>query len=206
MRSRTASLAIGDEFAHISSDQGWASDERVLEALEGSMSVFDAIGKSKLILISTPAGEIGAFWRLFCAARDGELPNAAAVHEPAWRLNEMLDTPEWHESKIRLLGIDGYRQEHGAEFTIGSHQFFNVPEMNFVLDEPAHPDESTGWVIGLDPGFHHDRFGVAVVGESRHREGVFLVGALWAVSPKARAVIRVSAASAKIGCSILCGS
>jgi Terminase large subunit, T4likevirus-type, N-terminal len=191
VRGKTASLTIVDECAHLNSDAaGWNNDTRMIEALEGSMSVFDPASKSKLILISTPAGEVGEFHRIYTAARDGTLPNASAVHAPAWELNPDLDSEAWRESKIRLLGQAGFDQEHGAVFTTGSGQFFDVSELSFALDRPARPEESASWVVALDPGFHSDRFGVAIVGESRFEPGVFLVGGLWSIDPRAQGIAR----------------
>lgn len=40
--------------------------------------------------------------------------------------------------------------------------------------------------VGLDPAFHADRFGVALVGESAHERGVLLVGAVDALDPGGR--------------------
>jgi hypothetical protein len=185
VRGRTASLVIGDESGQWNSDAaGWNSDERMIEALEGSMSVFDGVAKSKLILVSTPNGETGAFYRLFQAARDGSLPDAVALHAAAWELNPTLDSDAWRESKIRLLGVDGFRQEHGAEFVVGGGSFFTLPELTFELDGPAHPSECDSWVVGLDVAYHADRCGLAVVGTARRDPRLFLVGALWAIEPQ----------------------
>jgi hypothetical protein len=146
------------------------------------MSVFDAVGKSKLILISTPAGEVGAFYELFRDARDGLLPNAATLHLPAWELNPLLDTEEWKEGKRRLLGVSGFDQEHGAEFTTGAGQLLDLRGVRFE-DGPASPEDGRNWVCGHDAGFHNDRYGVAVVGESVSEPGVLLRGACAAIEP-----------------------
>lgn len=183
VRGMTASIVIGDEAAHWQSDAaGVNNDMRMIEALEGSMSVFDAHGQSKMLLISTPAGEIGRFFELFRDVRDGVLHDAAVVHAPAWTLNPRLDNEDWKESKRRLLGVDGFDQEHGAVFTTGSGQLMDLRGVEFA-DGPARPEEGRNWVCGMDPGFHADRYGVCLVGESIQEPGVLIVGAVDALAP-----------------------
>jgi Terminase large subunit, T4likevirus-type, N-terminal len=182
VRGRVASLCIADELAHMSSDlAGWNSDSKMIEALEGSTSSF--VDKSKLICVSTPAGEFGEFFRLFTEARDGRIPNARALHSAAWELNEALNSDAWRDSKIRLLGLDGFRQEHGGEFVVGGGSFFNLAELRFELPSPAHPDEASEWVIGLDVAFHSDNCGLAAVGRSVEDPAILTTGALWAIEP-----------------------
>jgi hypothetical protein len=183
VRGMTASIVLADEGAHFNSDAaGLNNDVKMIEALEGSMSVFDAIGKSKLILISTPAGEAGEFHRLFCDAQDGSLPAAAAVQAPAWELNPALDNEEWRESKRRLLGVDGFEQEHGGRFVAGGGAFFDLRELEFEA-APARPEDLKRITIGLDPAFHGDHFGVAVIGESTTEPGLLLAGPLAGIEP-----------------------
>jgi hypothetical protein len=185
VRGMSASTVIADECAHFNREDQVNNDSLMIEALEGSMSVFDAHGKSKLILISTPRGEQGRFYELFCAARDGLLDRSAALHAPAWELNPALDSEEWRESKRRLLGEDGFRQEHGAEWVAGGGAFFDL--RGLPLEEgPAQPEDGRHWVAGLDPAFHGDRHGVVLVGESVEEPGVLLVGAVDAIEPAGR--------------------
>jgi hypothetical protein len=185
VRGMTASIVVADECAWFNREDQLNNDTEMLLALEASMSVFDAHGKSKLCLLSTPRGHQGRFWDLFCQARDGLLDAAAVVHAPAWELNPALDSEEWKESKRRLLGVDGFLQEHGAEFTVGGGQFFDLRGMEFE-DGPARPEDGHRWICGLDPGFHADRFSAVLVGESRTERGVLLVGAIAAIDPGGR--------------------
>jgi hypothetical protein len=185
VRGMTASIVLADECAHFAREEQLNNDALMIEALEGSMSVFDAHGRSKLILVSTPRGESGRMWELFCAARDGLLDHAAVVHAPAWELNPALDAEEWRESKRRLLGEDSFRQEHGAEWVAGSGAFFDLRGIP-LAEGPARPEDGRNWVAGMDPAFHGDRFGVALVGESVEERGVLLVGAVDGIEPKGR--------------------
>jgi hypothetical protein len=107
------------------------------------------------------------------------------LHAPAWELNPALNSEGWKESKRRLLGVDGFNQEHGAEFTSGAGQFFAVQEIVFE-DSPARPEDGREWIAGFDPAFHADRFGVALVGESVAERGVQLVGVVDAIEPGGR--------------------
>jgi hypothetical protein len=183
IRGMTASLTIIDEAAWLNTDDASVvTDERMIEALEGSMSVFDAKGLSKLVLVSTPAGESGRFYELFRDIEAGLIPNAAVMQAPAWELNPALDTEDWKESKRRLLGVDGFEQEHGARLVAGGGQFFDLRGVEFE-DGPAPPEAGRGWVAGLDPAFHADRFGVVLVGESIEEPGVLLVGRVEAIAP-----------------------
>ncbi len=185
VRGFTASTVLVDEAAHLDSqDMGVANDARMLEALEGSMSLFDGKGLAKLILISTPRGEQGRFYELFREAEAGELPQAAAIQATAWELNPDLDSEEWRESKRRLLGVDGFEQEHAARFVAGGGAFFDLREVDWA-DGPARPEDAPAWVAALDPAFHLDAFGVALVGES-HERGVIVVGQVAGIRPGGR--------------------
>jgi phage terminase large subunit-like protein len=164
VRGMSASLVIGDEAAHFNKDDQLVSDAAMVEALEASTSVFRVLGR--MILISTPAGEVGEFYRLFTAARDGLIDRAVAIHAPAWELNPDLDSDEWRDSKRQLLGNDAFEQEHAASFISGAGAFFDLRGVAFA-DGPARPEEGADWVAGLDPAFHSDRYGVALVGQSR---------------------------------------
>jgi hypothetical protein len=51
---------------------------------------------------------------------------------------------------------------------------------------PFRPEDAREWICGLDPAFHSDRFGVALVGEALTEPGVFLVGDVVAIDPGQR--------------------
>jgi hypothetical protein len=181
VRGMSASLVIADELAHFNSEaMGPANDRRMLEALEPSMSAFGDL--AKLIAISTPYGQSGAFWELFSAARDGLLPNSVAFQMPAWELNPALDSDEWRDARIAAMGLDSFLQEHGAEFTIGGGAFFDLRGVEFG-DGPVAPEDGTRWVCGMDPAFHADRYGVALVGESTKERGVLVSGVMDGIEP-----------------------
>jgi hypothetical protein len=136
VRGMSASLVIGDEAAHFAKDDQLNNDAAMIEALEASTSVVRNLGR--MILISTPGGEVGECFRLFTAAPDGLMDRAVAIHLPAWELNPDLDSDEWRDPKRQLLGDDSFEQEHGASFISGSGQFFDLRSVEFA-DGPARP-------------------------------------------------------------------
>jgi hypothetical protein len=73
----------------------------------------------------------------------------------------------------------------GGEFVAGGGQFFDLRLVPFE-GGPARPEDGRRCVAGLDPAFHADRFGLALVGESVSERGVLLVGAVDAIEPGAR--------------------
>jgi hypothetical protein len=139
---------------------------------------------AKVLIISTPAGETGKFHSLFVAAESGLLPSASAVHAPVWEIDSTLGGA-WREARRAELGEDVFRQEYGAEFVAGGGQFFDLRGVEFESG-PAQPEEGRNWVASLDPAFHADRFGVALVGESVAEPGVLLVGRVEAIAPGGR--------------------
>jgi hypothetical protein len=179
VRGLSASLIVLDEFAHFQDTAGPASDEEIFKALEPSTRVFR--DGAKVLLISTPNGETGKFYELFQAAENGLLPSARAVHAPVWKVDTTLDDA-WCDARRAELGEDVFRQELGAEFVAGGGQFFDLRQVEFV-DGPARPEDGHSWVAGLDPAYHADKFGVALVGISREHPGLLLVGRLEGIEP-----------------------
>jgi len=182
VRGTSASLIVLDEFAHFTDTAGPASDERMLTALEPTTAVFgDA---ARILICSTPFGESGRFYELFTGAQAGTLPSARATRGAAWEFDPSLDEA-WRERKRAEVGEDIFRQEYGAEFVATGGSFFDLRGVEFE-DGPARPEDCRRWIAGLDPAFHGDKFGVAVVGESASEAGVLLVGAVEGIAPGGR--------------------
>jgi hypothetical protein len=59
-------------------------------------------------MISTPRGETGQFYEMFCKARDGMIDHATVIHAPAWELNPALDSEECPCSKTSGVGTAMY--------------------------------------------------------------------------------------------------
>lgn len=182
VRGMSASLIILDEFAHFTDTAGPASDERMFAALEPSTRVFG--GLARIVVISTPFGETGKFFELFKAAEGGTLPSARALRAPTWEMVPGLDQA-WRDARRAELGEDVFAQEIAAEFVGTGGAFFDLRGIDFDA-APVAPEDGRHWVAGLDPAFHADRFGVALVGESATEPGLLVVGALGGIEPGAK--------------------
>jgi hypothetical protein len=182
VRGLSASLIVCDEFAAFTDTAGPASDVRMYEALEPSTRIFR--DQAKVLIISTPYGSTGKFYELFTAAEAGLLPSATATRAAVWEIDLSLNEA-WKDARRAELGEDTFRQEYGAEWIAGGGQFYDLRGVEFE-DGPAAPEEGHRWVASLDPAFHADKFGVALVGESVSEPGVLLVGRVEAIAPGGR--------------------
>ncbi len=145
VRGMSASVVIGDEFAHFTDTAGPASDERMFNALEPSLRVFGDAGR--MVLISTPFGETGKFYDLVTATEAGALPSARVTRAATWEIDPSLDEA-WQERKRAELGEDTFRQEYGAEFVTGAGQFFDL--RGIELD--GRSSAARGWLpLGRGP-------------------------------------------------------
>jgi phage terminase large subunit-like protein len=182
VRGMSASLVVIDEFAHFTDTAGPASDERLFAALEPSLRVFrDA---ARMVVISTPHGEVGKFYELCQAAEAGTLPGARLTVAATWEVDTSLDEA-WRERKQAELGEDVYRQEYGAAFVAGGGAFFDLRDIE-LAGGPWRPEDASQWWVGTDAAFAQDRFGVALVGEAMNERGVFVTGAVAAIDPGER--------------------
>jgi Terminase large subunit, T4likevirus-type, N-terminal len=182
VRGMPASLLVLDEFAHFEQAGGPSSDARMLEALQPSLRMFGS--KSKTIVISTPYGEIGKFFELVQAAENGSMPSCTVSRAASWEVDTSLGE-QWVEQKRAEMGDDYVRQEFGGEFVTGAGQFMDLRGISF--DHPrARPEDASHWIIGLDPAFAQDRFGLFAVGPSVHEDGVLVVGDVDALEPGGR--------------------
>lgn len=181
LRGMSASLVVGEEFAHFSSGTGGpGSDERMYRALRPSMRRFGS--KARMLLVSTPDGEHGKFFELFRDAESGALPMSRAVRAPSWEVDPTYDEAQ-READRHELGEDGYAEEVGAEFITGRSTFFDLDGIAFAT-APALPSEGKKWIAGLDAAFSEDFFGVCVVGESIASPGTLVLGAAAAIKPE----------------------
>jgi hypothetical protein len=171
---------IFEEMAHLNATEGPGNDRRLFDAVQPQMLVFGS--KARMLGISTPYFEEGLFYDLVTAAEGGVLQSACAVHAATWEMVPDID-PVWLEARRAEMGNDAYRREYGAEFGAGAGEFFDLTDIVWESG-PAAPEDAAGWVCGLDPAFHSDRFGVALVGESRWEEDVLLVGQVAAIEPR----------------------
>jgi hypothetical protein len=81
----------------------------------------------------------------------------------------------WVDRKRVELGEASFAQEYGAQFVEAGGQFFSLDGVEFAPG-PAAPEDGRNWIAGLDPAFHADKFGVALVGESVEIPGLLVLG------------------------------
>jgi hypothetical protein len=180
VRGMSASMIICDEFAHFGTTEGSSSARAMLEALDGSMVPFG--DKGRTLLISTPKGTANPFAEKKRDIEGGVLTRAHAVQAPTWEVRPDL-TQEFLDRKRLELGESSFRQELGAELVDAGGSFYTMSDFDFIGDVPAQPEDATRWTLSLDPAFHRDRFGVALVGPSAHEPRVLVVGALEGIEP-----------------------
>jgi hypothetical protein len=122
------------------------------------------------------------FYDFVTAAEGGMLPSACSVHAATWDMVPDID-PAWLEARRTEMGDDAYQREYGAQFGAGAGEFFDLHDVEWESG-PAAPEDASGWVCGLDPAFHSDRFGVALVGDARWEPDTLLVGLVDAIEPR----------------------
>jgi hypothetical protein len=180
LRGPSAALIILEEVAHWATTEGPANDRRVFDALQPQTLVFGA--KARILGISTPYFEEGLFYDFVTAAEAGTLPSACAVHAATWDMVADVD-PAWLEARRLEMGEDAYQREYGAEFGAGAGEFFTLTDVEWESG-PAAPEDAHSWTCGLDPAFHADRFGVALVGEGFSEGDTLLMGRVDAIEPQ----------------------
>ena len=180
VRGKSASLVVFDEHSSFDLSAGPGSDERMLRATLPSQRRFGELGRT--ISISTPNGESGTFARLYREAESGALKTARAYKAAAWEVDPDY-TEQQREADRAELGEEGFLSEVGAEFLEGGKgTFFDLSGVRWA-EGPALPEDGRNWRIGLDSAYHSDRFGICCVGESTHRPGHLVVGAVAALDP-----------------------
>lgn len=183
IRGISASAVILDEFAHVAQTAGPGADEQVYAALTPTLRAFGTLART--LVISTPAGRTGKFFDLFTQAADGMLDNAVAVQGTVTEIVESVD-PDWLEQQRQELGDALYAQEYEASFNDSGGAFFDLSQISFE-QTAAFVEECDGWIGALDPAFHADSFGYALIGRSRAEPGRWLLGPVGAIKPEGEA-------------------
>jgi hypothetical protein len=174
-RGLTASLLVLDEFAHLENDAA------LFAALTPSLRAFGALGRT--LICSTPNGRSGKFFELFEMAQGGVLPSVSVWQASVSEVVPGVDDA-WLDARRAELGDALYSQEYLAEFTDAGGSFFDLSEVEFA-DAPAAPEDAAegSWVAALDPAFHADSFGVAMIGRAPLESDRLLVGAVESIKP-----------------------
>lgn len=145
IRGHTVIVAILDELAHFSDNEGNKSGDNVYNALTPSTATF---GKdSKIIAISNPYTKTGIFYTLYQKALGigvNVTPNQRirAFQIPSWEMNSELS----FETLLNEYNInpEKFDYEYGAEFSTTITGFFKFPEK---IDENINEN----WIESIKP-------------------------------------------------------
>jgi len=192
-RGWPVSAFVMDEAAHfLTETDGYQTADRVWEALVPSTAQFgDA---ARVIVSSTPYGREGLFARLYEQADRGELPDAVAHHGSTAEVNPTITTEFLAAEEAR--DPDAFAQEYEANFTASGDAYLDFSRFEIANRGPLPPAALRGCVVGLDPAFARDPFGVAVVGRDAVRAGHLLVARIEARRPTGSFVEPVDAVAA----------
>ena len=176
------STLVMDEAAHfLSETDGYQTAQRVWEALVPSTAQF---GDAARIIVSLdPLRHRGAVCAALPASgKTGELPDAVAQHATTAEANPTI-TPEFLAAEKRR-DPDAFRTEYVAEFTGSGDAYLDFDRISITDRGPLERHAGTGWVVGLDPAFSRDPFGVAVVGRDRQERNRLLVARAESLRPR----------------------
>ena len=79
---------------------------------------------------------------------------------------------------------DSFRSEYLALFEGSGAQFLDFERFEASDRGELPPEAGHGWVVGLDPAFSSDPFGIAVVGRSHERAGGLVLAQVRAWRPR----------------------
>ena len=161
-----------DEIAHFIGDRtGDQAAEQVFTSLVPSLSQFGS--DARILLASTPWGADGFFFETFNRVESGELPNAAAFQFSTEEVNPNIDRDLLAQEKAR--DPQAYEAEYEAKFVSGEGAFIDFTKVK-TRESFVDPDDGRDFVLGLDPGFKADRFGISAVGVDHQDPYKLLVG------------------------------
>jgi len=162
-RGLPASTVIFEEIASYQDTTGHQSGENVYRALSPSVAQYGDDGR--IILVSSPQGERGVFYRLYTQALNRS--DAYVLHCPTWELNPSINRA--FLEREREADPELFAQEYEASFTAIGGSFIS----SIKLDEATRPipehDHATR-VLALDPAFSQDDFGIAIACVPTHDE------------------------------------
>ena len=169
--SRTArglaiSTVIFEELAHFIDSDGYQSGEAVYGALGPSVAQFG--DKGRRICLGTPRGQRGIFWELF---QDAERrADAYAVNKATWDMNPSITQASLEAERQRDPVM--YSQEYEANFLAGGDEFLPLHQLIRATGIPDH--EHGQRVLGLDPAYDQDSFGLAIACRPKNSEHIYL--------------------------------
>lgn len=178
-RGYPVSTLILDEGAHfVSSEDGDATAERVFGAMRPAQAQFGAL--ARCLLVSSPMGAEGFFWRQWTRASEGALPGWSSYQLTSKEMNPTLS--DEFLAALELESPETFGSEYLALFESGGSGFFDLTRVQVDSDlGEAAPADGEDWLAGLDPGYASDSFGVALLGR---RGGQLVLGPCRAILPE----------------------
>ncbi len=170
-------VVILDEVAHFT-DSGQSSAEEVYNAVTPSTSAFSQkdpndsrkpIGpvEGRIILISSPLGKQGQFYKLFQIGMTGTkaAENILCIEAPTWEVNPTVPASEFEKHYIKDPAV--FFTEYGGQFSDRTRGWIEVSEDLFACIDPrARPKSQapsrTPHYMGLDVALVNDYTAVAV--------------------------------------------
>ena len=89
-------------------------------------------------------------------------------------MNPTIDADSLAAAKARDPG--SFRSEYLAEFVAPGNAYLDFDRIELADGGPRPPAAGKGWIVGLDPAFDRDPFGVAVVGRDPENRRRLLLG------------------------------
>lgn len=175
IRGGAWSACILDEFGHfLTSDEGNAAGDRVLEAALPSLAQFGVEGW--LVCISTPLWKQGAFYKLVQRAESGHFPYIHSLHGSTAQMNPKVPKA-WLEQR-RIEDPDLYRREFGAEFVDGTSAFLSSDDI-LACQRPHNvlsPQDGISYAGAIDPAFSRDNFALGI---AHRRHDMLVLDGVW---------------------------
>ena len=154
-RGLAISAVIMEELAHFVDSDCHQSGEQVYAALAPSTAQFGANGR--VICLSTPRGQRGAFWRLYQQAQSRA--DCYALRAPTAAMNPLISAD--FLDREREANPELYGQEFEAEFTVGGGSFIDGALLTRATGDLEHEGAHVR-TLALDPAFSQDSYGLAV--------------------------------------------
>lgn len=170
-------VVILDEVAHFT-DAGQSSADAVYNAVVPSTSAFSpkdpndhriAIGpvEARVILISSPLGRQGLFYKLFqMGMGGGSVANTMlCIQAPTWEVNPTIPASEFEKHYLKDPGV--FHTEYGGEFSDRTRGWIEEKKDLEICIDPVLRPQSRGlprrpYFLGLDLGLAGDGTAIAI--------------------------------------------
>lgn len=159
------STLVLDEAAHHVDGDGNSAAESVMRAMLPATAQFGDL--ARVVVASTPWGNVGVFADLFRRASRGELAGAAAAHATTAEANPTVDAAFLAAERDRDPTM--FATEYEAQF-VGGGAFLSAEQVERAVDESRFElrgDDVVAPMAALDVAFAKDATGLVIVGHDR---------------------------------------